>query len=155
MCIKQKLLLNVVFGLGYLAAVVAGIRIYFVYRMFYESYDASWEVWYCWILAMMEVNIAVTCSSLPAVKVFFQSVGSQHGSTGSSTGKTRTWSEGRSRSWSWKKETSVHIAAVGRRRTEEEIREQENRRSNDTERDLLDQRGSVVELKEYTGNEGV
>ncbi|PYI00513.1 hypothetical protein BO78DRAFT_289142, partial [Aspergillus sclerotiicarbonarius CBS 121057] len=71
MPLKQKLLLNMVFGLGYLAVVVAGIRIYFVYRMFYQSYDASWEAWYCWILAMMEINIAVTCSSLPAVKVFF------------------------------------------------------------------------------------
>ncbi|PWY96661.1 integral membrane protein [Aspergillus sclerotioniger CBS 115572] len=152
MSIKQKLLLNVVFGLGYLAAVVAGIRIYFVYRMFYESYDASWEVWYCWILAMMEINIAVTCSSLPAVKVFFQSVGSQHGSTESSTGKSRTWhSQGRSRSWSWKKETSVHVAAVGRKRTDGE---QENRRSNDTERDLLGVRGSIVEMKDY-GKEGV
>ncbi|PWY84998.1 integral membrane protein [Aspergillus heteromorphus CBS 117.55] len=72
MPLRQKLALNAVFALGYLAAVIAGIRIYFVWRMFYDTYDATWEAWYCWILAALEINIAATCSSLPAVKVFFR-----------------------------------------------------------------------------------
>ncbi|PYH89537.1 hypothetical protein BO71DRAFT_336444, partial [Aspergillus ellipticus CBS 707.79] len=69
---RQKVALNFVFALGYLAAVIAGIRIYFVWKMFYRSYDASWMAWYCWILAALEINIAATCSSLPAVKVLFR-----------------------------------------------------------------------------------
>ena len=65
---------GVVFGLGYLAAVVAGVRVWFLYRMFYVSYDASWDVWYCWVLAMLEVDVAVWCSCLPGVNVFVRSV---------------------------------------------------------------------------------
>ncbi|KAI9045465.1 uncharacterized protein KD926_008892 [Aspergillus affinis] len=69
---RQKIALNAIFAVGYLAAVIAGIRIYFVWRLFYASYDASWEVWYCWLFALLEVLIASICSSLPSVKVFLR-----------------------------------------------------------------------------------
>ncbi|KAI9929743.1 hypothetical protein ASPWEDRAFT_134264 [Aspergillus wentii DTO 134E9] len=69
---RQRMALNAVFGLGFITAIIAGIRIYFICRLFYTSYDASWEVWYCWLFAMLEIVIAATCSSLPAVKVFLR-----------------------------------------------------------------------------------
>lgn len=70
--LRQKLALNAIFALGYLAAVVAGIRMYFLWRLFHATYDASWEVWYCWLFALLEVLIAAICASLPAVKVFLR-----------------------------------------------------------------------------------
>lgn len=70
--LRQKLALNAIFALGYIAAVIAGVRIYFLWRVFYASYDASWEAWYCWLFALLEVLIAAICSSLPAVKVFLR-----------------------------------------------------------------------------------
>ncbi|GLA38632.1 hypothetical protein AnigIFM63309_005935 [Aspergillus niger] len=145
MRLRQKVLLNgVVFGLGYLAAVVAGVRVWFLYRMFYVSYDTSWEVWYCWVLAMLEVDVAVGCSCLPGVNVFVRSVG-----------RSRSWS------WKWMKEggVGVHVSAVGRGARRGDTSDGDGRGvndegvvrgSNDTERDLLDrQPGSVVELKVY------
>ncbi|RAH46155.1 uncharacterized protein BO95DRAFT_495485 [Aspergillus brunneoviolaceus CBS 621.78] len=69
---RQKVALTAVFSVGYLTAVVAGIRIYFLWRMFYASYDGSWMAWYCWVLALLEVALAATSASLPAVKVFFR-----------------------------------------------------------------------------------
>ncbi|PYH29061.1 uncharacterized protein BO87DRAFT_449368 [Aspergillus neoniger CBS 115656] len=164
MRLRQKVLLNgVVFGLGYLAAVVAGVRVWFLYRMFYVSYDASWDVWYCWVLAMLEVDVAVGCSCLPGVNVFVRSVGcggGRKGGSGSGSGVgSWSWRVGRSRSWSWKwvKEggVGVHVSTRMRANTVDgEARGVKNeggeRGSNDTERDLLDrQAGSVVELKVY------
>ncbi|GKZ24055.1 hypothetical protein AbraIFM66951_010554 [Aspergillus brasiliensis] len=160
MRLRQKVLLNgVVFGLGYLAAVVAGVRVWFIYRMFYESFDVSWEVWYCWVLAMLEVDVAVVCSCLPGVNVFVRSLGCSRNSSGNG-GSSGGWSVGRSRSWSWNwmKDggVGVHVSAVGRGRKRGDTvdgdgrgpKGEENARgSNDTERDLLP--GSVVELKVY------
>ncbi|PYH48708.1 uncharacterized protein BP01DRAFT_420483 [Aspergillus saccharolyticus JOP 1030-1] len=69
---RQKLALTAVFSVGYLTAVIAGIRVFFLWRMYYESYDGSWMAWYCWVLALLEVALAATSASLPAVKVFFR-----------------------------------------------------------------------------------
>ncbi|KAF7593768.1 hypothetical protein BBP40_010944 [Aspergillus hancockii] len=68
---REKLALGSIFVVGYLTPVIAGVRLYFIVRLYYVSYDASWTSWYCWMLAMMEVLIAITCSSLPAARVFF------------------------------------------------------------------------------------
>ncbi|KAF7627652.1 hypothetical protein AFLA_003029 [Aspergillus flavus NRRL3357] len=68
---REKIALGSIFVVGYLTPVIAGIRLYFIVRLYYVSYDASWTSWYCWMLAMMELLIAITCSSLPAARVFF------------------------------------------------------------------------------------
>ncbi|KAB8254856.1 hypothetical protein BDV32DRAFT_142559 [Aspergillus pseudonomiae] len=68
---REKIALGSIFVVGYLTPVIAGIRLYFIVRLYYFSYDASWTSWYCWMLAMMELLIAITCSSLPAARVFF------------------------------------------------------------------------------------
>jgi hypothetical protein len=63
--------LGSIFVVGYLTPAIAAVRLYFIVRLYFLSYDAYWTSWYCWTLAMMEVLIAITCSSLPAVRVFF------------------------------------------------------------------------------------
>ncbi|KAE8146654.1 hypothetical protein BDV25DRAFT_143484 [Aspergillus avenaceus] len=68
---REKVALGSIFVVGYMTAVIAAVRTYFIVKMYYYSYDATWNSWYCWLLAMMEVLIALICSSLPAVRVFF------------------------------------------------------------------------------------
>ncbi|KAE8356196.1 hypothetical protein BDV28DRAFT_165378 [Aspergillus coremiiformis] len=69
---REKVALGSIFVVGYLTPVIAAVRIYFIVRLYYLTYDTSWTSWYCWMLAMMELLIAIACSSLPAVRVFFK-----------------------------------------------------------------------------------
>ncbi|OGM50659.1 integral membrane protein [Aspergillus bombycis] len=94
---REKIALGSIFVVGYLTAVIAGIRFYFVVRLYYFSYDASWDSWYCWMLGMMELLIAITCSSLPAARVFFNQYKSYVDFVGTARGIKSVFSRSTSR----------------------------------------------------------
>jgi hypothetical protein len=68
----QKIALGAIFALGYLVCIVAGIRSYYVHRVFNDPlYDSTWESWPAWLLCMLEIQLGAICASAPALKVFF------------------------------------------------------------------------------------
>ncbi|KAE8382726.1 hypothetical protein BDV26DRAFT_253051 [Aspergillus bertholletiae] len=69
--LREKIALGSIFFVGYLTAVISAVRQYFVVKTYYLSYDTTWVTWYCWMMGMLELLIALTCSSLPAARVFF------------------------------------------------------------------------------------
>jgi hypothetical protein len=96
---RQKIALGAIFALGYLVCIVAGIRSYYVYRIFNNPlYDSTWESWPAWLLCMLEIQLGAICASAPALKVFFMHyfkvAASMYGSsrgTASSVKKDGSW----------------------------------------------------------------
>ena len=68
---RQKVALAGVFAIGYIACAFAIVRIYYVYRLFMTSYDASWFAWYIFIFMLLEVLVAAMCACAPALSVYF------------------------------------------------------------------------------------
>ncbi|KKK18899.1 hypothetical protein AOCH_000309 [Aspergillus ochraceoroseus] len=69
---REKLLLTGLMSLGLLACIASAIRIYYAYRMFYGSYDVSWEVYQVWFWILVEINLAVICASMPTLRPLTQ-----------------------------------------------------------------------------------
>jgi hypothetical protein len=96
---RQKIALGAIFALGYLVCIVAGVRSYYVYRIFNNPlYDSTWESWPAWLLCMLEIQLGAICASAPALKVFFthyfKVAASMYGSsrgTASSVKKDGSW----------------------------------------------------------------
>ncbi|KAK8177679.1 hypothetical protein IWX90DRAFT_377440, partial [Phyllosticta citrichinensis] len=83
---RQKIALTGVFGLGIFLCLVGAIRIYYIYKLYYNgSYDATWVAGHIWIWTAVEACLGICCSSAPALKIFFRRVlggTSAGGSTG-------------------------------------------------------------------------
>ena len=96
---RQKIALGAIFALGYMVCIVAGVRSYYVYRIFNDPlYDSTWESWPAWLLCMVEIQLGTICASAPALKVFlshyFKVATSKYGSsrgTDSSLKKAYWW----------------------------------------------------------------
>jgi hypothetical protein len=50
------------------------LRIYYIYKTFYTTYDVAWQAEGAWIWTAVEAMLAVCIASLPALKVFFKKV---------------------------------------------------------------------------------
>lgn len=48
------------------------LRLIFVIRIYYRTYDMTWESYWAWVWLVAEANFAVICASAPALKTFFQ-----------------------------------------------------------------------------------
>jgi hypothetical protein len=48
------------------------LRIYYIDRLYYKTYDTTWEAQPAWLWLIVEANLAVICASAPALKVFFK-----------------------------------------------------------------------------------
>jgi hypothetical protein len=68
---RQKVALGAIFALGYVVCIVAGVRSYYVWRIFNDPlYDSTWNSWPAWLLCVLEVQLGAICASAPALKVF-------------------------------------------------------------------------------------
>ncbi|RMZ67796.1 integral membrane [Pyrenophora seminiperda CCB06] len=70
---RQKLGLGAIFALGYVVCGVAGVRSYFIWKIFNHNggdYDSTWKSWPVWVLTVVEVHLGMICASAPALKVF-------------------------------------------------------------------------------------
>lgn len=71
----QKVMLVALFSLAYSTAALGFIRVGFNYRVYYESYDVTWNAWTSWLLTMLELQLAAYCACAPAMKTFLAHYG--------------------------------------------------------------------------------
>lgn len=70
----QRISLMVLFGFGGIVVVAGCLRTYWVHYVELETYDITWEGFYLWVWAAVEVNLGVICGCAPVLKpLLFQS----------------------------------------------------------------------------------
>ncbi|KAK2011116.1 integral membrane protein [Colletotrichum eremochloae] len=67
---RQMIIVNVLFGAGFLAAFAGAARTYFTWLMHAQP-DASWQAWINWLVSCIELFLGIICTSIPATKPFF------------------------------------------------------------------------------------
>ncbi|KAE8826533.1 hypothetical protein PTNB73_06941 [Pyrenophora teres f. teres] len=67
---RQKLALGTIFALGYVVCAVAGVRSFYIWKVFSDDlYDSTWLSWPVWLLTVIEVQLGMICASAPALKL--------------------------------------------------------------------------------------
>jgi hypothetical protein len=56
---KQRVWACALLSLGFVVTVAGCVRTYFVWRSLYASWDQTWEAYFMWISAAVELDIAV------------------------------------------------------------------------------------------------
>jgi hypothetical protein len=52
---------------------ICGIfRLIFIIKIYYRTYDMTWESYWAWVWFAVEAHFAVICASAPALKTFFK-----------------------------------------------------------------------------------
>ncbi|KAK1999935.1 integral membrane protein [Colletotrichum falcatum] len=67
---KQTVIVNLLFGAGFLATGAGVARTYFTWMMNITS-DSSWHAWVNWMVSCIELFLGIICTSIPATKPFF------------------------------------------------------------------------------------
>lgn len=91
---RQKVALAGVFAIGYSGCVIAVLRTYYIWKIFYGTWDVTWVTWIGWLLTIIEATMAAICASLPALRVIFRRfLGATVASASNSLGRTpsRSW----------------------------------------------------------------
>ncbi|ETS84562.1 hypothetical protein PFICI_02587 [Pestalotiopsis fici W106-1] len=85
----QRIGLMTVFGFGCVVVVAGCMRSYWIYHVEVQTYDVTWEGFYLWIWAAVEVNLGVICGCAPVLKPLLfgvaQGKGSQYASNAENT----------------------------------------------------------------------
>ncbi|KAF3019223.1 hypothetical protein E8E14_000506 [Neopestalotiopsis sp. 37M] len=76
----QRIGLMTVFGFGCVVVVAGCIRSYWIYHVEVQTYDVTWEGFYLWIWAAVEVNLGVICGCAPVLKPLLFGVAQAKGS---------------------------------------------------------------------------
>jgi hypothetical protein len=50
------------------------LRIYYSVRVYFWTYDMTWESYWAWVWLIVETHIGVICASAPALKLLFKKV---------------------------------------------------------------------------------
>ncbi|QDS69600.1 hypothetical protein FKW77_008617 [Venturia effusa] len=82
---RQKYALAVVFSVGIFLCICAVLRCIAIYRLYYITYDMTWDSQPAWLWTSIEAHLAVICASAPALRTFFK-----HALEDSSYGLRRT-----------------------------------------------------------------
>ncbi|KAK7718030.1 hypothetical protein SLS57_006177 [Botryosphaeria dothidea] len=99
---RAKIALGAVFSLGFLTCVCCILRAVALYRVFFQTYDATWAARQAFALTVVEASMGLICASIPALKSSLHRMFSALSSTAS--GKRRTWSS-RRRTWNGRRKT--------------------------------------------------
>ncbi|KAK1987201.1 integral membrane protein [Colletotrichum cereale] len=67
---RQMIIVNLLFGAGFLASFAGAARTYFTWIMTIQP-DASWHAWINWLVSCIELFLGIICTSIPATKPFF------------------------------------------------------------------------------------
>ena len=67
---RQKIALGAIFGVGFFLCITGILRMYYIHRIFYTTYDVTWAAWEAWIWTVTEAHVAIICASAPALKIF-------------------------------------------------------------------------------------
>ncbi|KAH7014023.1 hypothetical protein B0J12DRAFT_443794 [Macrophomina phaseolina] len=71
---KQKWALGAIFGIGFFLCLCGTMRVGYMYKVYYQSYDTTWEALPVWCWTLVETHFAIICASAPALKLFFRRV---------------------------------------------------------------------------------
>lgn len=85
-----------VFGVGLLVCVVGIVRIVYIVRLYFLTYDVTWEAYHVYGATAFELLLATICASAPALKIFFRSLTGRESSdnsrnTPATPNKGRSW----------------------------------------------------------------
>ncbi|KAI1841827.1 hypothetical protein JX265_009436 [Neoarthrinium moseri] len=75
----QRVGLMMLFGLGSVVVIAGCMRTYWIYHVELETYDVTWEGFYLWIWAAVEVNLGVICGCAPVLKPLLFAPASRRG----------------------------------------------------------------------------
>jgi hypothetical protein len=64
----QRVSLMVLFGFGGIVVAAGCMRTYWTHYVELETYDVTWEGFYLWVWAAVEVNLGVICGCAPVLK---------------------------------------------------------------------------------------
>jgi len=67
---RQKVLLSGIFGIGFFLCIVGIVRLLLTKRLYFDTYDMTWESFDLWIWTNVELHGAIMCASAPALKLF-------------------------------------------------------------------------------------
>lgn len=69
---RQKVALAGVFAVGFFLCVTGILRIVYIYRIFFITYDVTWQAHNAWQWTAVEGLLGTIVASAPALKIFFQ-----------------------------------------------------------------------------------
>ncbi|OLN81477.1 hypothetical protein CCHL11_09056 [Colletotrichum chlorophyti] len=67
---RQMLIVNLLFGAGFIASFAGAARTYFTWIMTTEP-DKTWHAWMNWLMSCIELFLGIICTSTPSTKPFF------------------------------------------------------------------------------------
>ncbi|GKT52064.1 uncharacterized protein ColSpa_12245 [Colletotrichum spaethianum] len=67
---RQMIVVNLLFGAGFLASFAGAARTYFTWIMTSQP-DASWHAWINWLVSSIELFLGIISTSIPSTKPFF------------------------------------------------------------------------------------
>ena len=88
--LTQRLALIALFSVGLFVVAAAGIRIYYLDIVLWETYDVTWEGTHLWLWVAVEANLGIICGCVPWLKPLVKSWTSKR--TGVSGGNNGGWS---------------------------------------------------------------
>jgi hypothetical protein len=69
---RQKAALYGIFAIGYGVVALGGLRAYYSWRAFYQTYDITWSTHDIFITSVVELHVGAFCANAPTLKVFFK-----------------------------------------------------------------------------------
>jgi hypothetical protein len=70
--IRQKFALFGIFSIGYGVVALGGLRAYYSYRTFYETYDVTWSTHDAFLTSLVEIHVGMFCANAPTLRGFFK-----------------------------------------------------------------------------------
>ncbi|KAE9969593.1 hypothetical protein BLS_005312 [Venturia inaequalis] len=68
---KQRYMVCLLLGLGYIVCIAGVVRAYYTWKSFYGTNDPVWDQYPAFIAAALENNIAIICACIPTIRPLF------------------------------------------------------------------------------------
>ena len=68
---KQKLALTGIFGVGFFLCICGVMRMVYIVKIYFHTYDMTWESYPIWYWSGIESHVSIIIASLPALNHFF------------------------------------------------------------------------------------
>jgi hypothetical protein len=69
---QQKVALFSIFAIGYGVVALGGLRTYYTWRTFYDTYDLTWSSHDIFVTSLLELHVGAFCANAPTLKAFFK-----------------------------------------------------------------------------------
>ena len=68
---RQRLIVSILFGAGFVVCFAGVVRTVYMYRVTDGYYDVTWDAYPVWLSTAIELYIGIVCTSIPPTKPFF------------------------------------------------------------------------------------